>query len=186
MARHELFHKSYLSKYPESCDPNVNADLLYTGPYKVTDLLEGTNMTYGKAILSPTRTYAPIISALLKRHRKEVNGIMHCTGGGQTKCLKFGSNLRYVKDNLFPCPPLFRAIQKSSNIAWRDMYEIFNMGHRMEIYGPADLFPKVKAICDAYNLECRIVGRVEATSHPDGKNELLLLTEEGSNAYFQA
>jgi len=183
MARHDLLDKLFLSKYPESCDSNLDKSLLYCGPYKLTDPLEDTGITIGKAILSPTRTYAPIVMEILKLKRNEVYGMVHCTGGGQTKCLNFGKGVRYVKDNLFPCPPIFKAIQNASSTPWSDMYQIFNMGHRMEIFGPPSLESTLRQVCSKYNLELAVIGRVEKSLHPDGRNELVIESPHGAWLY---
>ncbi len=179
-ARHELLHEDYAHQYPESFDPAIPQDLVYTGPFHLDDPLEGTPLTVGKALLSPTRTYAPIIKELLMEHKSLVSGLVHCSGGGQTKCLRFGQGIEYVKDNLFPVPPLFRTIQRVSHTSWKEMYEVFNMGHRMEIIGSAQLLPIVQEICAKYNLQVRQVGRCEASK---GSNRLTISSEHGVFEY---
>uniref|UniRef100_A0A0G4GNE6 phosphoribosylformylglycinamidine cyclo-ligase n=1 Tax=Chromera velia CCMP2878 TaxID=1169474 RepID=A0A0G4GNE6_9ALVE len=183
MARHELLHKSLLEKFPESCDPNVKPELVYSGPFKLTDPLEGTPLNVGQALLSPTRTYAPIVAELLNSHRSLVTGIVHCSGGGQTKCLRFGSSVRYRKNNLFPCPPLFKAIQKACSSSWKEMYQVFNMGHRLEIYGPPELVAVLSAICQKYKLDCQQVGVVEKSDSTSGKNQVIVQGEFGEFSY---
>ncbi|CEL92084.1 unnamed protein product [Vitrella brassicaformis CCMP3155] len=183
MARHELLRKDYLDKFPETSDPNIDTKLVYQGPHSLTDPLEGTPLTIGQAILSPTRTYAPVIKKLLNTYRKQVRGVIHCSGGGQTKCMKFGKRLRYVKDNLFPCPPLFKEIQRCSKASWEEMYQVFNMGHRMEIYGPESLVSAVQSSCSEFKLDCKVVGKIEATQDPQGRNEVLLTSEYGTFHY---
>lgn len=180
-ARHELLHHDYATKYPESFAPDIPSNLVYSGPFKLTDPLEGTPLNIGKALLSPTRTYAPIIKDLLQNHRSEVAGIIHCSGGAQTKCLKFGKGVSYIKDTLFPVPPLFKTIQKVSNTTWSEMYEVFNMGHRMEVIGPAKLIPILQSIGDKYHLEVQQVGICEAS--PSGKNQLKIVSEFGTFDY---
>jgi phosphoribosylformylglycinamidine cyclo-ligase len=133
-ARHDLFHKQLCSKYPESFDPLVPEELVYAGPFSLTDPTEVQGVNAAQMVLAPTRTYAPIIKTLLKEYRPKINGIIHCTGGGQTKVLNFVDKLHIIKDNLFETPPLFRMIQHASGTDWKEMYKVFNMGHRMEVY----------------------------------------------------
>lgn len=133
-ARHEMLSHYYAENYPESFDPNVNAELMYCGPWRLEDPLPESTLTVGEALLSPTRTYAPIIHRLLDEHPGLIQGLVHCSGGAQTKCLKFGHGVHYIKDNLFPTPPIFKAIQQVSKTDWKEMYKVFNMGHRMEVY----------------------------------------------------
>ncbi|HRX00954.1 MAG TPA: AIR synthase related protein, partial [Cyclobacteriaceae bacterium] len=133
-ARHDVFIKDYATKYPESFDPNVPNDLVYGGRYKLTDTIPNAPVNVGKLVLSPTRTYAPVITEILKAYRKEIHGLVHCSGGAQTKVLHFIEDLHVIKDNLFPVPPLFKMIQYCSGTDWKEMYKVFNMGHRFEIY----------------------------------------------------
>ncbi|MEQ1743794.1 MAG: AIR synthase-related protein [Saprospiraceae bacterium] len=168
-ARHDVFSNEYATRYPESFDPNVPADLVYTGKNRLTDpvVADGRLTTVGKLILSPTRTYLPVLQAILAKHREHVHGLIHCTGGGQTKVLKFLKGGHVVKDNLHNLPPLFRLIQESSGTAWREMYQVFNMGHRMEIYLPKEHAESTIQIAAGFGIEARVVGRVE--SHPSAK-----------------
>jgi phosphoribosylformylglycinamidine cyclo-ligase len=164
-ARHDVFEKSLAEKYPESFDPQVPGELVYSGKIKLADEIEiggGKKMTAGKLVLSPTRTYAPVIAKILAEHRNEIHGLVHCSGGAQTKVLHFVNNVHIVKDNLFPVPPLFQLIHEQSGTPWAEMYKVFNMGHRMEVYVPAALAEKIIAISKSFNIDAQIVGRVEA------------------------
>lgn len=164
-ARHDVFAKYLAEKYPESFDPAVPSDLIYSGSVKLTDKVDGVPCDAGKLVLSATRTYAPIIKKLLDDSgisRKEIHGIMHCSGGAQTKALHFIENLHVVKDNLFPVPPLFELIHKESKTDYKEMYKVFNMGHRMEIYLPEAHAAKVIEISKSFNVDAQIVGRCEA------------------------
>lgn len=163
-ARHDVFAKKYAAKYPESFDPNLPDEVVFTGKHSLTETLEIENqeITVGKLVLSPTRTYLPVLREIFKKHRADLHGVIHCSGGGQTKVLKFMHNCHAIKDNLFPAPPLFRLIQASSGTDWREMYQVFNMGHRMEIYLPPALAESVIAISEQFGIEARLVGRVEA------------------------
>ncbi len=160
-ARHDVFHKYLKEKYPESFDPTVPGDLVYSGSYKLTDEVKGAPIDAGKLVLSPTRTYAPIIKKILDTHRSHVHGMVHCSGGAQTKVLHFVDNVHVVKDNLFPIPPLFETIQKESGTAWEEMYKVFNMGHRMELYVPKEIAQDIIAISESFGVDAQIVGRVE-------------------------
>jgi len=163
-ARHDMLSGYYAEKYPETFDSNVSRDLVYCGPYRLRDALPGASLTVGEALLSPTRTYAPVIYALMDECPGLIQGIIHCSGGGQTKCLRFGKSVRFVKDNLFPAPPVFRAIQKASGTGWKEMYKVFNMGHRMEIYCNPGRAEKVVEMADSFNIEAGIIGRTEASA----------------------
>jgi phosphoribosylformylglycinamidine cyclo-ligase len=161
-ARHDVLSKVYAEKYPESYDPRLPNDVVYTGNRLVTEKISIGNqeISVGKLILSPTRTYLPVLQELLRDHRKKIHGLIHVTGGGQTKVLKFVKDAHIVKDNLFELPPLFKLIQESSKTSWHEMYQVFNMGHRMEIYLPAKQADTVMAIAEKYGIEARIIGRV--------------------------
>ena len=163
-ARHDVFHKDYATRYPESYDQTIPVDLAYSGKYKVTDTIPGVDVNIGKLVLSPTRTYAPIIVEVFKTLRSEINGIVHCSGGAQTKVLHFLGNLHVKKDNLFDMPPLFKLIQEQSGTEWKEMYKVFNMGHRMEIYLQEKKAPEVIAIAKSFGVDARIIGRVEAST----------------------
>ena len=162
-ARHDVFSHTYAQKYPEAYDPQVPEDLVFTGSYKLSDSVDGSPLDAGKLVLSPTRTYAPIISEVLKEHRNHINGMVHCSGGAQTKVLHFVDNVHVVKDNLFELPPLFRIIQEESGTDWKEMYKVFNMGHRMEVYLPEKYAEDIIAISKSFGVEAQIVGRVLAS-----------------------
>jgi len=161
-ARHDVLSKIYAEKYPESFDPRLPTEVVYTGNRTLTEKIKIDNqeVTVGKLILSPTRTYLPVLQEILREHRKKIHGLIHVTGGGQTKVLKFVKDVHIVKDNLFELPPLFRLIQESSGTAWREMYQVFNMGHRMEIYLPARHADTLIAVAEKYGIEARVIGRV--------------------------
>lgn len=178
-ARHDLLHHSYREKYPESLDPGIPASLAYSGPYRVTDKTEIPGMDVGKLILSPTRTYAPVIHHILQEHRKGIHGMVHCSGGGQTKVLHFIGAMRIVKDKLFDTPPLFRMIQAASGTPWEEMYKVFNMGHRLEIYCPPELSESLIEIAGIYGVEAAIVGHCEEAP----KKELVIRTSAGVFTY---
>lgn len=162
-ARHDVFHKDYATKYPESFDGQVPHDLVYSGKYKVTDTIPGVDVNIGKLVLSPTRTYAPIIIELLKQMPAEIHGMVHCSGGAQTKVLHFIENLHVLKDNLFEVPPLFNLIQEQSGTEWKEMYKVFNMGHRMETYLSEQRAEQVIAISKNFGVDAQVIGRVEAS-----------------------
>ena len=161
-ARHDVLSKLYAEKYPESFDPRLPNEVVYTGNRMLTDKIAVGNqmISVGKLILSPTRSYLPVLQEILQSHRKKIHGLIHVTGGGQTKVLKFVKDVHIVKDKLFELPPLFKLIQESSKTAWREMYQVFNMGHRMEIYLPARHADTVMAIAEKYGIEARVIGRV--------------------------
>ncbi len=160
-ARHDLFHKDYTRKYPESYNPEIPEDLVYSGKYRVTDEVPGVPVNIGKLVLSPTRTYAPIILPLLSAMRSKIHGMVHCSGGAQTKVLHFIEQLHVIKDNLFPIPPLFDLIYDQSATTWQEMYKVFNMGHRMELYVSQVDADQVMAVARKFGVEARVVGRVE-------------------------
>jgi phosphoribosylformylglycinamidine cyclo-ligase len=163
-ARHDVLAKEYAIKYPESFDPNLSEEVVYSGNKKLTDLIEIPNqkpIAVGKLVLSPTRTYVPVLQEIIREHRKKIHALIHVTGGGQTKVLKFFKDALIQKDNLFPLPPLFKLIQESSRTPWREMYQVFNMGHRMEIYLPARHADTIMQIAEKYNIEARIIGKVK-------------------------
>jgi phosphoribosylformylglycinamidine cyclo-ligase len=160
-ARHDVFHHSIAEKYPESFDPSVPNDLVYSGSKKLTDSVEGSPIDAGKLVLSPTRTYAPIIVEVLKQFRNEIGGMIHCSGGAQTKVLHFAKNVHIIKDNLFDVPPLFKLIQQESGTDWKEMYKVFNMGHRMEIYIDEKYANDIISISKSFNVDAKIIGRVE-------------------------
>jgi phosphoribosylformylglycinamidine cyclo-ligase len=177
-ARHDVFAKIYARKYPESYDNAVPAELVYSGTKNLTEIIGGTDLNAGKLVLSPTRTYAPIIKKVLDKYRSQIHGIIHCSGGAQTKVLNFVNNLHVIKDNMFDIPELFRIIQRESNTPWQEMYKVFNMGHRMELYVDAELADGIIAIAGQYNVEARIIGRCEKYN---GKK----LTIKSDNGIFE-
>jgi phosphoribosylformylglycinamidine cyclo-ligase len=162
-ARHDIFAPYLASKYPESLDEEMTYDLIYSGTYRLTDPIEGLNTDAGKLVLSPTRTFAPVIINILRKMRSEIHGMVHCSGGGQTKIMHFIDNLHIVKDNLFPLPPLFRIIQEQSETKWEEMYKVFNMGHRFEIYTDKKNSSEIIDIAAGFNLEAKVIGHCEAS-----------------------
>ena len=179
-ARHDVFDKSLKNKYPETFDANLPEDLIYTGSMGLTDEVAATSLDAGKLVLSPTRTYAPIVQAVFEQvGRKQINGMVHCSGGAQTKILHFVENLHVIKDQLFPVPPLFKLIQEQSGTAWKEMYEVFNMGHRMEFYVDETVAKQIISISQSFGVEAQIVGRVEAAT----KKELTIQSPYGTFTY---
>ena len=171
-ARHDVFEKSLKNKYPESFDNQISDELVYSGTKKVTDRIENSPLDAGKLVLSPTRTYAPLIKKIFEEiDRKKINGIIHCSGGAQTKILHFVDKLHIIKDNLFDLPPVFKLIQEESGTSWKEMYQVFNMGHRMEIYTDRSTADKIISISNGFNIEAKIVGRVE-----ESKNKKLTIS----------
>lgn len=165
-ARHDVFSKILAEKYPESYDADIPEDLVYSGTRKLTGSVTGTPLDAGRLVLSPTRTYAPIIKKMLKKYNsKDIHGMIHCSGGAQTKILHFIDNLHVIKDNLFPVPPLFEMIQKESKTDWKEMYQVFNMGHRMELYVNEEIAEDLIGISKSFNVDAQIVGRVEKSDH---------------------
>jgi len=178
-ARHDVFSKYLAGLYPESYDQSVPDDLVYSGKMRLTDQTEVEGVDAGRLVLSPTRTYAPVIKKIFEEMRPSVHGMIHCTGGAQTKILHFIDNLHIVKDNMFPVPPLFRMIQSNSGTPWEEMYKVFNMGHRMELYVSPDDAPHIIAIASSFNLDARIIGHCEASE----KKKLTIITENGKFGY---
>jgi len=168
-ARHDILHNSYANKYPESFSDEINKDLIYCGKNLLTDPSK-TAENIGKLLLSPTRTYAPVFQKILKKFRKKISGIIHCTGGGQTKILHFVKNCRIIKDNMLEIPEIFNIIKKQTNTSWKEMYEVFNMGHRMEIYCNSSLANEIISISKSFNIEAQIIGKVEKSD----KKELII------------
>ncbi len=179
-ARHDVFSNYLAQKYPESYDAAIPQDLLYSGNLKLTEHIDSLNIDAGKLMLSPTRTYSPVISLIMKELRDEIHGMIHCSGGAQTKIMHFLNNgLKVVKDNLFPIPPLFRLIQQQSGTDWKEMYKVFNMGHRMEIYLPEIYALRIMEISESFNIDAQIVGRVEKSN----VRELVIENEFGKFIY---
>lgn len=183
-ARHDVFNKTIANTYPESFDPAVPFDLVFSGSKGLTDEIvidENTRVTAGKLVLSPTRTYAPVIKKVLESYRRQIHGLVHCSGGAQTKVLHFiNDDVHVIKDNLFPVPPLFQLIQEQSGTAWEEMYKVFNMGHRMELYVPEAIATSIIEISKSFNIDAQIVGRVEAAE----KKQVTIHTEKGTFQYF--
>jgi phosphoribosylformylglycinamidine cyclo-ligase len=178
-ARHDVFAPYLASKYPESLDTTLTYDLIYSGKYRLTDPISGLNTDAGKLVLSPTRTYAPVIIKVLGLMRPEIHGMVHCSGGGQTKVMHFIDNLHIVKDNMFSLPPLFRIIQEQSGATWEEMYKVFNMGHRFEIYTDKKNAGKIIDIASGFNLEAKVIGRCEKSD----RKKLTIISEFGTFGY---
>ena len=178
-ARHDVFAKYLAEKYPESFDHAVPNELVYSGNKKLTDTVDGVTLDAGQLVLSPTRTYAPVIKRLLDELRPEIHGMVHCTGGAQTKVLHFvNENCRVIKDNMFPVPPLFKLIKEESGTDWKEMYQVFNMGHRMEIYVAPENAAKIIDICKEFNIDAQIIGHIE-----EGNRSLTIKSEFGEFDY---
>jgi phosphoribosylformylglycinamidine cyclo-ligase len=178
-ARHDLFAPYLASRYPESLDTTLPYDLIYSGRLRLTDPIDGLKTDAGKMVLSPTRTYAPVIKKVLETMRSEIHGMIHCSGGGQTKILHFIENMHIVKNNMFPLPPLFRIIHEQSGTAWEEMYKVFNMGHRFEIYTDQKNAPEIISIAAGFNLDAKVIGYCEASE----KNSLTISSEFGTFEY---
>jgi phosphoribosylformylglycinamidine cyclo-ligase len=178
-ARHDVFTKEYAAKYPESFDQAVPNDLAYSGKYKVTDTVAGASVNAGKLVLSPTRTYAPVMIKILNELRLHIHGLVHCSGGAQTKVLHFVEDLHIVKDNLFDVPPLFKLIHECSGTDWKEMYKVFNMGHRMEVYLPEKYAQQIIAISKSFGIEAKVIGRVETSS----KKQVTVKSSTGTYIY---
>jgi phosphoribosylformylglycinamidine cyclo-ligase len=178
-ARHDVFARYLAAKYPESFDAAMPGELVYSGTFRLTDAIEGLPADAGKLVLSPTRTYAPVVKTMLDALHPQIHGMVHCSGGAQTKILHFVDNLRIVKDRLFPPPPLFRIIREQSGTAWAEMYKVFNMGHRMEIYLPPEHAAEAIAIAGSFGIEAQVVGHVEASD----TKELIICSEYGTFKY---
>ena len=178
-ARHDVFAKYLAEKYPESFDHAVPNELVYSGKYHLTDAVAKSPVNAGLLVLSPTRTYAPVIKKLLDELRPDIHGMVHCTGGAQTKVLHFvNDNCRVIKDNMFPVPPLFEAIHECSGTDWKEMYQVFNMGHRMEIYVRPEIANKVIEISKSFNIDAQVVGHIE-----EGQKSLTIKSEFGTFEY---
>ena len=180
-ARHDVFHKSLASEFPESYDTFLPKDLIYSGSKNLEDLIEGVGLDAGKLVLSPTRTYAPVMKSIIENlENKSINGAVHCSGGAQTKILHFIENLHIIKDNMFEIPPLFQLIQRESKTDWKEMYKVFNMGHRLELYVSASIADEIIEISKEFNLDAKVIGRVEKNS----SKKLTLKTQNGNFEYF--
>jgi phosphoribosylformylglycinamidine cyclo-ligase len=178
-ARHDVFAHYLAKKYPESFDNSIDDNLVYSGSYKLTDAINGLGIDAGKLVLSPTRTYAPVVKSILDKYRSRIHGMIHCSGGAQTKVMHFVDNVHVIKDNLFPIPPLFRIIREQSGTSWEEMYKVFNMGHRLEFYVPEDIASEIISISGSYDIDAQIVGRCDASN---GK-KLTIRSEFGEFIY---
>lgn len=179
-ARHDVFHKSIADKFPETFDPQVPDHLVYSGQIQLTDPVKGTPLDAGKLVLSPTRTYAPVVKAILKKYTSEsIHGMVHCSGGAQTKILHFIDQLHIVKDNMFEVPPLFKLIQEQSKTDWREMYQVFNCGHRLEVYVPSEIAKDIIDISNSFGIDAKIIGRVESST----SKQLTIKSEYGIFEY---
>ena len=179
-ARHEMLKHDYASLYPESVDPNLPKEVVYNGKYALTDAT-GTGLTVGKMLLSPTRTYAPLVLRMLKDHFDKIHGIIHCSGGGQSKCIHYlPGNLRVVKNNLLPVPPLFNMIQESAGTGWKEMYQVFNMGQRLEVFTDSETAKRLIEISRSFNIEAQVSGYVEQAA----QKEVVIDTLNGRFSYF--
>lgn len=173
-ARHDILCPYYRDNYPETFDPNTDKNLVYCGPYRLEDKLEGSSMTIAQALLSPTRTYAPVVMKIMKKYPELIKGLVHCSGGGQTKCLRFGKSVHFVKDNLMPVPPIFNAIKKASSTSDKEMFEVYNMGHRMEVYCSKTDAKKVVEIANSFGIDAQVIGYTEKSKRDDKKNHVTI------------
>lgn len=188
MARHAVLHRDYVAKYPEIVDPAVDKNLAYAGPFHLDDVVPGTSVSVGKALLSPTRTYIPVLKDVLgkfaspKEMKSTIHGIVHATGGGMMKCGKFGSGVRYIKDALFPVPPVFAMIQKVGNVNWEEMYKVFNMGHRLEIMTVPSFAEEIITAARRLGIEAKVIGHVEKSA-PGTANVVVVKGTNGTFTY---
>jgi len=178
-ARHDVFNKKLIDKYPESFDTNIPDEFVYTGTYDLTQSTNESGIEAGKLVLSPTRTYAQVIKKVLEKYRNQINGIIHCSGGAQTKVLNFVDNLHIIKDNMFDIPELFRMIQSESGTDWKEMYKVFNMGHRMEIYTNQQIATEIIEISKSFGVDAKIIGRCEKSDN----KKLTIKSEKGEFIY---
>lgn len=182
-ARHDLLSSYYLEKYPETCDAKTDTSYLYCGPYRMDDPLPESEMTIGNALMSPTRTYAPVIQKLLNEQLENIYGMVHCSGGGQTKCIRFGTGVHHIKDNMMPVPPIFKAIQEASKTSIEEMFRVYNMGHRMEIFCEPSAANSIIAISERFNIPAQIIGRTEASEHEDRRNHVTIEHDGAKHEY---
>jgi len=173
-ARHELLSKHYFENYPETFDPNTPEEYLYCGPHRMSHPLPGSPLSVGQALLSPTRTYLPVAKTLSEQLSDQLKGLVHCSGGGQTKCLRFGTGVHHIKDNLFSTPPLFAEIQKASGTTDEEMHQVYNMGHRLEAYCPPDQADLVIKISNSFGIDAQVVGRTEPSERTDQSNHMTI------------
>ena len=182
-ARHEMLSKHYFDQYPETCDPRTEEKYLYCGPYRLQDSFSDSSLKVGEALLSPTRTYIPVLKSIMENYSNSIFGLVHCSGGGQTKCMKFGTNVHYIKDNLFQPPPLFLEIQRVSKTNDQEMHQVYNMGHRFEIYCESNCADEIISVAKAFNIDAQIVGRTEDSKKPDKSNHLTIESGDFSIIY---
>lgn len=184
LARHCLISKEYLKKFPEIVDPATDSSAVYRGPFKVTDTPENLGMSVGEALLSPTRTFAPVLKKAFQTLKSHIHGAIHVTGGGLTKVLRFGKGNLYIKDDVFDVPPLFSLIQRHGNVEWKEMYQVFNMGQRLEVYLPKEHAKELINIASSFNIDAKIIGRVEKNNQSsNGENAVRVITKEGTFDY---
>jgi phosphoribosylformylglycinamidine cyclo-ligase len=183
-ARHELLSRHYAEKHPETFDPRTPADLAYCGPHRLSDPLPGSSLTVGQALLSPTRTYAPLVIRLLQALGvPSVKGLVHCSGGGQTKCRRFGTGVHFIKDSLLPEPPIFKEIAKVSGTDPKEMHQVYNMGHRLEAFLEPKAVDTALKLAKELGLEAKVVGRTEPSANPDGSNHVTVIKDGATLAY---
>ena len=182
-ARHELLSKHYAENYPETYDPLTDSEYIYCGPHRMQDKLPKSELTVGEALLSPTRTYLPVIKKISEEIGKELKGAVHCSGGGQTKCLRFGTKVKFVKDNLFDEPPIFKEIQKVSQTSAREMFQVYNMGHRLEIFCSPDFENVILDIAGVFQIDAKVIGRTETSESENGGNQLEIITDNKTLQY---
>lgn len=182
-ARHDLLSKYYFEKYPETTDLQTDSKYLYCGLYKMDDPLPESDLSVGEALLSPTRTYAPVIKKLLSEYRPSIKGMVHCSGGGQTKCLRFGTNVHFVKDSFLPIPPIFKAIQKASQTSDEEMYRVYNMGHRLEIYCVPEIADRIIQTSESFGIEAAVIGRTEPKLSDGNSNTLTIHNQDKTLNY---
>lgn len=182
-ARHEMLSPHYRENYPETFDPQTKEEYLYCGPFRMQDELPNSNLSVGHALLSPTRTYLPVVQSIMAEKSKSIQGLVHCSGGGQTKCMRFGTGVHHIKDNLFTPPPLFEEIQKVSGTTDEEMHQVYNMGHRFEVYCQPDAVEEIISISKSFHIEAQVVGRTESSSKEDQSNHLTIKTDKVQLSY---
>lgn len=182
-ARHELLSSYYRENFPETFDPKTKEEFLYCGPFRMQDSLIGSSLLVGEALLSPTRTYLPVIKSIMSEKGDSISGLVHCSGGGQTKCMRFGTNVHHIKDNLFSPPPLFQEIQRVSGTTDKEMHQVYNMGHRFEIYCKDEAVEEIIGISKSYNIEAQVIGRTEKSNKENSQNHLTIKTDKFQLTY---
>jgi phosphoribosylformylglycinamidine cyclo-ligase len=177
-ARHELLSSHYREHYPETFDPQTDRQFLYCGPHRMADPLPGSTLSVGEALLSPTRTYLPVVKKIVEELNEEVLGLVHCSGGGQTKCLRFGTRVHHIKNNLFEVPALFKEIQRVSGTTDEEMHQVYNMGHRLEVFCPPEAASKVIALAQSFDIDAQVIGKTEESQKSDGNNHLTIQRDD--------